>query len=335
MAELDDQQTLTDLGSEEAVQTPLDSILEGNATDAPAAQSDEGELGGTDAPKVPLVALKRERERRQKADKQVEELRLELERFDNAKFGWDETVAEEEKRFAQEEQQRVDEASQDPAVVNYGKSLGRFTAIHGKDVVAKVDAGLNRLNVEQRQHVMHLTGSQADPVAAIHAYVDGLGLLDFKGAPIDQILTKDKAAPGQQATDPQLAQHYAELNRHGQEVAQAERRTAVALSETRFISRHGADAYDALDRLSIELAQSGHPVGQQFVQAVQTSSDPVSTAAQILAELGLWQQEAQQQPQQQQPRQTFPSNLANRRNMGQRNGPAYGGPTPLNDIFKH
>ena len=32
---------------------------------------------------------------------------------------------------------------------------------------------------------------------------------------------------------------------------------------------------------------------------------------------------------------TFPSNLANRRNVGQRHGPAFSGPTPLNDIFRH
>ena len=32
---------------------------------------------------------------------------------------------------------------------------------------------------------------------------------------------------------------------------------------------------------------------------------------------------------------TFPSNLANRRNVGQRHGPAFSGQPPLNDIFKN
>ena len=68
-------------------------------------------------------------------------------------------------------------------------------------------------------------------------------------------------------------------------------------------------------------------------QVVQSSPDPVSTAAQFLAEMGLWQQQPSHQPQQ--AARTFPSNLANRRNVGQRHGPAFSGPTPLNDIFRH
>ena len=36
-----------------------------------------------------------------------------------------------------------------------------------------------------------------------------------------------------------------------------------------------------------------------------------------------------------QPQTTFPSNLANRRNVGQRHGPAFSGQPPLNDIFKN
>ena len=60
----------------------------------------------------------------------------------------------------------------------------------------------------------------------------------------------------------------------------------------------------------------------------------VTTAAQLLHQLGLWVAEnpRQQAPQ---PQMTFPSNLANRRNVGQRHGPAFSGPTPLNDIFRH
>jgi len=332
MAELDDQ-TLTDLGSEEAVQTPLDSILEGNATDASAPER-EGELGGLDDGQVPLRKLRKERERRQRADKQVEEMRAELERFDNAKWGipTEEEQAKEEQerqeRWAREEQ----ELNQDPAVVAYNRSYANFSKQHGPDVVAKIDAGLKRLNAEQQQHVLHLTGTQADPVAAIHAYVDQLGLLDFKGAPIDQILTKDKQPQGQQAGDPRLAEYVAQLNEYGQAVSKAEQRANFSASKADFVSEYGKQAYNQIDQLSVELAHSGHPLGQQFVEAVKTSSDPVVTAAQLLHQLGLWRAEAQQAPRQQV---NLPSNLANRRNMGQRNGPAYGGPTPLNDIFKH
>lgn len=71
MAELDQNQT--DAGTE-ATPTPLDTILDTPAADVPA-QDQEAELGGIDAPHVPLKALKKERERRQKADRQVEELR--------------------------------------------------------------------------------------------------------------------------------------------------------------------------------------------------------------------------------------------------------------------
>ena len=323
MAELD--QDLSDTGTVEA--TPLDAILDTPASDAPAQEGGEGELGGASMPQVPLVALKRERERRQRADKQVEEMRAELERFDNAKYGFD--VSDEQLAAAEEE------TLQDPAVRNYDNSLQRFTMVHGKDVVAKVDAGLKRLNVEQRQHVMHLTGSQADPVAAIHAYVDGLGLLDFKGAPIEDVLaSKDKPAQGQFDTS-QLAQHYAQLNEYGQAVAAAESRANFSASKADFVSEYGKAAYNQIDQLSVELAQSGHPVGQQFVQAVKASADPVTTAAQLLHQMGLWAAQGQQQAPQRQPQPAFPSNLANRRNVGQRSGPGYAGPTPLNDIFRH
>jgi hypothetical protein len=322
MAELDQNQT--DTGTE-ITPSPLDTILDTNAADVPARDREEG-LGGGDAPHVPLVALKRERERRQKADRQVEELRAELDRFDNAKWGFDEPAAE--------QQPAGDDSVKDPFVQNYDRSLGRFTLVHGKDVVAKVDAGLNRLNVEQRQHVMNLTGRHPDPVAAIHAYVEQLGLLDFKGTPIEDVLaSKDKQQQPQFDTS-QLVRHIEQLNQYGQAIATAEKRANFAASKADFVAEHGKGAYNEIDRLSIELVQSGHPVGQQFYQAVLSSSDPVTTAAQFLAELGVWQQ---QNPRQQAPQQqmTFPSNLANRRNVGQRHGPSFSGPTPLNDIFKH
>jgi len=52
------------------------------------------------------------------------------------------------------------------------------------------------------------------------------------------------------------------------------------------------------------------------------------------ATIGVWQPQARQQPIHQS-QMTFPSNLANRRSVGQRNGPSYAGPTPLADIFRH
>ena len=93
--------------------------------------------------------------------------------------------------------------------------------------------------------------------------------------------------------------------------------------------------YNALDQASDVLMKSAPPaVAAQYRQAVLSSPDQVSTAAQILNELGLWQASS---PRQQAPRQqmTLPSNLANRRNVGQRTGPGYAGPTPLDSIFRH
>lgn len=51
--------------------------------------------------------------------------------------------------------------------------------------------------------------------------------------------------------------------------------------------------------------------------------------AQVMAEL-----QSGQQPAGAQPAQPMPSNFAAARNVGTRAGPAWGGPTPLNDIFK-
>ena len=159
MAELD--QT-TDTGTAEVTPTPLDSILDTPAADVPAQeQGGEAELGGLDAPQVPLKALKRERERRQKADRQVEELRLELERFDNQKFGWNETVTEEQQRLDREQA-----AADDPfgaAVANYNASFASFSSKHGPEAVAKVDAALS------------LTQDASSQAVIIRLSVDALG----------------------------------------------------------------------------------------------------------------------------------------------------------------
>ena len=331
MADLDQNPTDTGTSAEAITPTPLDAILETNAADVPAREPDGGDaIGGMEDPQVPLKALRKERERRQKADRQVEELRREMERFENAKFGFDEEQVEE--RLA-----AVDDAAKDPVASNYDKSHKSFVDRHkGDDVVAKVEDALRRVHREQGEHwqqVLRLVGSQVDPVAAVHAYFDQAGLLDFRGQPIDQVLASKDKQP--QPDTSQFDRQIAELNRHGQEVAAAERRATVAASRIDFVSEFGKAAYDELDRRSMELMQSGHPVAAQFQQAVVSSPDPISTAAQILHQLGVWGQQTPQQAPQQQPQMTFPSNLANRRNVGQRAGPGYSGPRPLEDIFRH
>ena len=88
-----------------------------------------------------------------------------------------------------------------------------------------------------------------------------------------------------------------------------------------------------VDQMSNAFVQSGHPAVHQYAQAVASSADPVLTAAQLLHQLACGNAQGPQQAPQQQ--MAFPSNLANRRNVGQRAGPGYAGPRPLEDIFRH
>jgi hypothetical protein len=319
----------TGIATPEATPTPLGSILDTHAT---PAEVQEGEAPGGNQ-QVSLRALQRERERRRKADREVEELRQELDRFDNSRFGFDLDAADQEQ---QQQQPSSDDPAVDAAVRNYNQSYDNFIKEHGKEAEAKVDAATKRMTREQQQHVLHLVRSHANPVAAIHAYADQLGLLDFRGQPIDQVLASKGKPPEGQFDTSQLAQHVAELNRHGQEVAAAERRTTVAASRTDFVSQYGKAAYDELDRRSIELVRSGHPVAAQFVQAVQTSPDPVSTAAQMLYQLEMWAPEEAPRTASGEAnwRSRMPSNFASARSVNGRSGPAFSGPTPLTDIFK-
>ena len=62
---------------------------------------------------------------------------------------------------------------------------------------------------------------------------------------------------------------------------------------------------------------------------VVTTWVKVTTAAQILNELASPRQQALR------PQMTFPSNLANRRSVGQRAGPSYSGPTSLDSIYRN
>ena len=170
-------------------------------------------------------------------------------------------------------------------------------------------------------------------MGAIRNYVDQLGLLDFKGTPIDQVLaSKDKAAEPQQDAS-EYARHIEQLNRYAQEVNATEKRAHFLADKVDFVSEHGKAAYDGLDQMTIAFTQSGHPAVQQFVQAVRTSSEPVTTAARLLFQLGVGNAQVRQQAPQQQ--MTFPSDFASRRSVGARTGPSYSGPTPLDSIFRN
>lgn len=182
MAELDQNQT--DTGTAEVTTpTPLESILDGSAADAPA-QSEGGEAGfggRDDNPLVPLKALREERRKRQEAERYVQQAEQEIQKYRDAQWGLSDEVEEQPQ---QEQQPSSDAPSANPVAENYHRSLANFTKKHSDDgVVDKVNAAFRRLSPEQYQHVEDLGRTQADPVEAIRGYMDSLGLLDFKGRP--------------------------------------------------------------------------------------------------------------------------------------------------------
>lgn len=114
-----------------------------------------------------------------------------------------------------------------------------------------------------------------------------LGCWTSRAGPIDEVLaSKDKQAQPQFDTS-QLDRWRAELGQREQAIAKAVRDTQIAVSQTRFEAKYGEDAYNELERRAVEFAHSGHPVAEQFKQALASSPDHVLTAAQILTELGL------------------------------------------------
>jgi hypothetical protein len=87
--------------------------------------------------------------------------------------------------------------------------------------------------------------------------------------------------------------------------------------------KHGDDFERAYGTM-IHLAEAGDP---RVVQWVMSTPDPGRAMMQ-------WYEQALQQHQQQQRGgAVMPSNFSRARNVGSRSGPAWSGPTPLNDIF--
>lgn len=111
---------------------------------------------------------------------------------------------------------------------------------------------------------------------------------------------------------------------------------------------YGAEKVQAFEQYVEEAVRRGDPEMESLGAQMRASKDPMKTGldwfekrtfdpekererlkAEILAEL-------QQQGQQEQPARpapVLPSNLAGARNVGSRSGPAWSGPSPLQDIF--
>ena len=135
--------------------TPLDAILGSGSEPVVTASGEPPSQGETNdaGEMVPLVALKRERERRQKMDRQVQELEAELQRYNDQKWGF-----EEEPNQQQSAPNAEAGPDQDRVVAEYNNSYARFIQKHGEDRVAEIDAALRRLNPEQQAHVTSLVG---------------------------------------------------------------------------------------------------------------------------------------------------------------------------------
>ena len=267
---------------------------------------------------VPLVALKRERERRQKMDKQVEELQAEIHRYENQKWGF-----EEEQNTAAPPQSH--DPDRDVVAAAYDKSYARFTEKHGQARMDEIEAGWRQLNHAQREHAGSLLShGEGDPFERVSAYIEQQGVL-FKPTSIQDALS-GKAEQPPAAT----SQVDAGLTEREQAIIAAERRTEFNACRVEFVSQYGKSKYDELDAACDAFMASGHPESQQFARILKEANDPISAAAVMLNNVGYWSP-AQQQQQRAAP--VMPSNFVAARSVGHRAGPAYGGPTPLTDIF--
>ena len=266
---------------------------------------------------VPLAALKRVRERHKRDAARVRELEQEIEKYNLEK--WD--LADEEPSQSHSQPDQDDHHSR--VVAAYEKSYANFVKEQGPERVAEIDAALRRLNTEQQAHVTSLVGQgDGDPVGRVQAYIEQLGLL-FKPTDLRDALSG-------KAEQPPAAPVDAGLTEREQAIIAAERRTEFNACRVEFVSQYGKAKYDELDAACDAFMASGHPESQQFAKILKEANDPISAAAVMLNNVGYWSP-AQQQQQRAAP--VMPSNFVAARSVGHRAGPAYGGPTPLTDIF--
>ena len=327
MSDLNDQSAGSDgwnVDPSPAPQTSIDSILDSSreepaTADVTARPTPEDR---EERSRIPVAAIRRERERREKYDREVQRLEAEISKYNDQKWGFTEEPTE----------QSSESPTFDPAQLQaLDRSMGGFAARHGQSRLSALETAVTRLTPAQQDEARAYAAGKKDQVAAIHEYVQKAGLLDaeFRRAGINDILSGKASEPKPEADTSHVDQRFAERE---QSLQRAERRATLAGSKSEFISEFGRAKYQELDAALGHWAESGDPRVAQFVQAASAHDDPVVYAAAIMQQLGLWTPEqAEQQPQR--PAVTFPSNLAGARNVGARRGPEWGGPRPLQDIF--
>jgi hypothetical protein len=127
------------------------------------------------------------------------------------------------------------------------------------------------------------------------------------------------------------------------EAAELRWQAKVNAASVDFVRKFGADALDDLERAMTKAAKDGHPDMPAVIAAMRESGNPAAVAAGWANHVGIFDRDGQyaerfrtmgSPPRQRQRDVVMPSNLAGQRSVAPRTGPAWTGPTPLNDIFK-
>jgi hypothetical protein len=117
---------------------------------------------------------------------------------------------------------------------------------------------------------------------------------------------------------------------------------AVSAADAAFSEAHAAGKLDPAEAQRVLSSPNIYDAAVKWHRRQQAlaeiGDDPAAFKAKVEAEIMAKLQAngggEQQQVQQEQPARIMPSNFATARNVGARSGPAWAGPTPLNDIFK-
>jgi len=137
-----------DLASDAAAQTassatPIDEILSSRddaTADVTARPTPEGD---GERSRIPIAAIRRERERREKYDREVQRLEAEISKYNDQKWGF---TAEEPA-----EQQGSEGPTFDPAAMQaLDRSMGGFAARHGQNRLTALESAVTRLTPAQQ-----------------------------------------------------------------------------------------------------------------------------------------------------------------------------------------
>jgi hypothetical protein len=166
-----------------------------------------------------------------------------------------------------------------------------------------------------------------DERAKRQAYEQRARELEARARDLEVQLQATREEPQQQATDGN--DFWSNPESH---LAGIERRANFRASKAEFVAAHGHDMLNLLDQAVEHAMRSNHPDIPILKERMMTSDDPVGVALKWVQQSGIIEQSQQQQPAARGP--VYPSNLATARNVGSRSGPAWTGPTPLDDIFE-